>query len=79
MSKIVYRIVRHDGGWAYQANGTFSEPFQTHEQARKAAKLAAREQSAPGETAAIEYEDENGRWHHELAEGDDRPKTSVKG
>jgi hypothetical protein len=78
MSRIVYRIVRHDGGWAYQANGTFSEAFQTREQARQAAGLAAREQSIPGETATIEYEDENGRWHHELAAGDDRPQALVK-
>jgi hypothetical protein len=78
MSKIVYRIVRHDGGWAYQANGTFSEPFRTHEQAREAARLAAREQTEPGATATIEYEDADGRWHHEVAEGDDRPTALVK-
>jgi len=24
MSEIVYKVIRHDGGWAYQANGTFS-------------------------------------------------------
>jgi hypothetical protein len=78
MSKIVYRIVRHDGGWAYEANGTFSEAFHTREQAHAAAVLAAREQSVPGETASIEYEDENGRWHRELDPGDDRPEAMVK-
>ena len=79
MSKLVYRIVRHDGGWAYEVNGTFSEPFRTREEAREAARLAAREQKAPGEPTPIDYEDEKGRWHHEVAGGKDRPKTEVKG
>ena len=25
MSKIVYHIVKHDGGWAYKVDETFSE------------------------------------------------------
>ena len=79
MSKLVYRVVRHDGGWAYQANGTFSESFRTREEARRAARLAAREQAVPGEATPIDYEDDKGRWHHEIAAGTDRPKTVVKG
>lgn len=79
MAKLVYRVVRHDGGWAYEANGTFSEPFRTRELARKAAQLAASEQEVPGEPTAIDYEDEKGRWHQEVAGGTDRPKTVVKG
>jgi len=79
MSKLVYRVVRHDGGWAYEASGTFSEPFRTREEARKAARLAAREQEVPGEATPIDYEDPKGRWHHEIADGRDRPKTVVKG
>lgn len=79
MSKIIYKIVRHDGGWAYEANGTFSEPFRTRDEARAAARLAAREQSTLGESTPIDYEDEKGKWHHEIAEGDDRPRTVVKG
>ncbi len=31
----------------------------------------------PGDTAYIEYEDENGKWHTELALGIDRPDTDV--
>jgi hypothetical protein len=53
MSKITYKVVKHDGGWAYEANGTYSEPFPTRDAARKAAKLAASEQAAPGETTPI--------------------------
>ena len=79
MSKLVYRVVRHDGGWAYEADGTYSEPFPTREKAREAARLAADEQSAPGDAAAIVYEDEKGQWHREVSGGTDRPKTSVKG
>jgi len=41
MSKIVYQIVEHDGGWAYKVGGVFSEPFTSHEAALAAAKRAA--------------------------------------
>ena len=27
MTKVVYQIVEHDGGWAYKFNGVFSETF----------------------------------------------------
>jgi hypothetical protein len=79
MSKITYEIVKHDGGWAYRANGTYSESFRTHDEAREAAKLAAREQAQPGEETKISWEDSNGRWHHEVAKGDDRPQVDVEG
>jgi hypothetical protein len=79
MSKITYKVVKHDGGWAYEANGTYSEPFPTRDSARKAAKLAAIEQTAPGKTTKISYEDEQGRWHTEVDAGTDRPKTAVEG
>ncbi len=79
MAKVIYRIVQHDGGWAYRVDETFSERFATHDQARHAAERAAREQEEPGATAEIVYEDSQGRWHHELARGDDRPDVGVKG
>jgi Uncharacterized protein conserved in bacteria (DUF2188) len=79
MTKITYEIVQHDGGWAYRANGTFSEPFPTHDAARKAAERAAKEQAVPGETTPISYEDSKGHWHKEVAPGDDRPETDVEG
>ena len=72
MTKITYHIVEHDGGWAYKVDGVFSEPFPSHDLARKAAERAAREQHVPGEDA-------NGRWHEELAAGTDRPETDVEG
>jgi len=78
MDKVIYKVVKHDGGWAYEANGTYSEPFRTREAARKAAKLAACEQTVPGETTRISYEDGQGRWHNEVDSGTDRPTTAVE-
>ena len=78
MSHQTYEIVEHDGGWAYTADGVFSEPFPSHEEALIAAKRAAAEQQVGGETAAIEYETADGKWHEELASGDDRPSTEVR-
>ena len=79
MTKITYEIVEHDGGWAYRSGGVYSETFGSHDQARKAAERAAREQLLPGDETGIVYEDENGHWHAELSAGDDRPQTDVKG
>ena len=65
MSKVTYEIVEHDGGWAYRVDGTFSETFAS--------------QRVAGEEAGISYEDAKGRWHDELASGQDRPETDVEG
>ncbi len=74
MGAVTCRIVKHDGGWAYEVNGTYSEKFSTREAARKAARLAACEQVTPGETTSISCEDERGQ-----ADGRDGPKTTVEG
>lgn len=79
MVKIVYEIVEHDGGWAYRADGVFSETFPTHDAARAAALHAAKRQEEPGDTVGIEFEDRNGHWHRDLSRGDDRPETEVDG
>jgi Uncharacterized protein conserved in bacteria (DUF2188) len=78
MTKVTYRIVEHDGGWAYRVDTTFSETFPTREAARLAARRAAIEQQLAGETAEISWEDEQGRWHAETARGDDRPSVEVE-
>ena len=78
MSDVTYQIVEHDGGWAYQVNGVFSEPFPSHAAALKAAEIAASEQKTPGDTEVIEFEDSKGKWHTETARGSDRPDTHVK-
>ena len=79
MSKITYQIVRHDGGWAYRVDETFSETFPTHDAAHAAAERAAREQAMPGEATVISYEDKHGHWHREQSPASDRPEPKVKG
>ncbi len=77
MSHITYKVVEHDGGWAYTVNGVFSETFPDHAAALAAAKRAAAEQRTPGRTEVIEYETPDGPWHVETAPGSDRPETDV--
>jgi hypothetical protein len=79
MSKITYQIVKHDGGWAYRVDETYSETFPSHDLARKAAERAAKEQGVPGEATIISYEDKQGHWHDEKSAGNDRPEVKVKG
>lgn len=79
MSKLVYEVTEHDGGWAYRLNGAWSQTFPTHDAARAAAEEAAREQLIPGEDTDILYEDEEGKWHREPTSGHDRPEPEVKG
>jgi len=59
--KVVYRIVEHNGGWAYKVSDVFSETFPTHDDALAAAQTAAAEQQVAGETTDIEYETADGR------------------
>ena len=77
MSSVTYKVVQHDGGWAYTVDGVFSEPFPDHAAALAAAHRAANEQRVPGRTEVIQYEDADGRWHEETARGSDRPETDV--
>ena len=44
MAKLTYKIVEHDGGWAYKVGSTFSETFRTHQEALRAAEIASSEQ-----------------------------------
>jgi hypothetical protein len=60
MNKITFKIVKHDDGWAYEANGAHSEYFRTREAARKAARLAA---GAARETTLRSHEDKNAEWY----------------
>lgn len=79
MTQITYRLVEHDGGWAYKVGDTFSETFPNHDSARAAAVLASREQRVADQTAMIEYADASGTWVTERADGHDRPVTEVEG
>src|SRR5689334_12463607 len=78
MAHVTYKVVRHEDGWAYTVNGVFSESFPTHQEALETARRVAAEQRQPGQSETIEYEDERGKWHTELALGTDRPETDVE-
>ena len=41
MTHVTYKIVEHDGGWAYTVNGVFSEPFPSRATALAAARPLA--------------------------------------
>ena len=79
MVKLLYKIIEHDGGYAYQSSGTISETFPSHDAACAAVRRVAREQAQPGEDVGISFEDANGKWHEELSDGDDRPEVVVEG
>ncbi|MBY0564120.1 MAG: DUF2188 domain-containing protein [Hyphomonadaceae bacterium] len=79
MTHIVYEIIEHDGGWAFKLGDTISQSFPTREAAVAVAKRVANEQRLPDETTPIEWEDERGEWHEEIAKGDDRPDVEIKG
>lgn len=78
MSAAHYKIVEHDGGWAYKMGDVFSETFASRQDAHDAAERAAAEQRAPGDDAEIEWEDEKGKWRAEHSDGRDRPVTDVE-
>jgi len=77
MTRIVYDIVEHDGGWAYKLDDVFSETFDTKEQATAAAEDVAARQQLSGDDEAIQYQDEHGAWREEHAPGTDRPGVEV--
>jgi hypothetical protein len=77
MTKVIYEIVQHDGGWAYKAGDVLSETFASHNDALTAAQIAAAEQQVAGQTEGISYQDRDGKWHNEVAQGTDRPETDV--
>ena len=47
MANVIYRIVEHDGGWAYRVNGVFSEPFPTRDAARAEKTMAKLRAAGP--------------------------------
>ena len=78
MTRLVYEVVEHDGGWAYKLGDVFSEPYPTHDAAKAAAESAAAEQQLGGDDEAIEYQDRDGVWHEEQSSGGARPEVDVK-
>ena len=78
MAHVTYKIVPHDGGWTYTQGGVFAETYRSREAAIAAARARAAEQRTPGDTEAILFETADGKWHEELAEGEDRPEIEVE-
>jgi len=72
------KVVVADSAYAkekkYKVGSTFSETFPTHQDALRAAEIASAEQQVAGATDGIQYEDADGKWHEELADGRDRPQ-----
>ncbi len=79
MTQVHYRIVEHDGGWTYKVGDVFAETYRSHDDALAAARAAAEEQRQGGETVPISWQDADGKWHSETADGSDRPETDVEG
>jgi hypothetical protein len=75
--KITYEVVEHNGGFAYKVGDVFSETFATHAEAHRAAEDAAERQRLASGAETIVYQDDQGRWHNEVTQGDDRPDTEV--
>ena len=78
MTKLVYQVVEHDGGWTYKVGDVFAETYRSHDAARAAAANAAEEHRLAGTTETIAFETPDGVWHEEVADGDDRPETAVE-
>ncbi len=79
MTRLQYRIVQHDGGWAYRVGDSFSEPFPSKDAALAAARRAVAEQRIPTEATMIEWEDADGHWHTEQSDPLDRPDVDIQG
>ena len=77
MTEIHYKIVPHDGGWTYKLGDVFAETFRTHDDAMAAARAVVAEQQLAGDTVPISWQDADGKWHEEVAQGDDRPIADV--
>ena len=77
MTSIHYRIVEHDGGWTYKLGDVFAETYPSHSEALAAARAAAEEQQQGDETVPISWQDADGKWHEEVALGNDRPQADV--
>ena len=79
MPQITYSIQEHDGGWAYRLGDTWSETYPDHDSAFAAARRVAGEQKVPDEDTFIEYQNTEGEWINERADGQDRPSPEVEG
>ena len=66
MGRFVYQVVRHEKGWAYRLEHTYSQVFPTQSDAIAAAKATAREMHESDDETIVRVEDRPLRWRTEL-------------
>ncbi|MDK4723801.1 MULTISPECIES: hypothetical protein [Rhizobium] len=77
MMPLIYKVGKHDEGFAYRLGDVWSETFPDHESALAAAKSAAARQQQDGEDAQITYQLYDGRWLTEHVSRGEGPTTDV--
>jgi hypothetical protein len=62
-----YQVIRHQRGWAYRLEDTYSRVFPTQWEAVAAAKSAAIKMHEPGDETLVRVQDGGSNWRLELA------------
>ena len=62
MGQFRYQVVRHQHGWAYHLEETYSPVFPTSWEAIAAAKTAAHEKHEPGDTTTVRVQEGRLSW-----------------
>ncbi len=57
-----YKVVKHQGGWAYRLDASYSRLFPTQWEATAAAKTEAREMHEPGDNTQVHVQDGPCAW-----------------
>jgi hypothetical protein len=66
MGLFLYKVVKHQNGWAYRLEDTYSPVFTTQWEATAAAKKAAREMHEHGDFTQVKVKDGPLGWRTEL-------------
>ena len=62
MGQFHYQVARHQRGWAYRLENTYSPVFAASWEAIEAAKIAAREMHEPGDVTTVRVQDGPLSW-----------------
>jgi hypothetical protein len=62
-----YQVIRHQRGWAYRLEDTYSRVFPTQWEATAAAKTTALKMHEPGDETLVRVQDGGCNWRLELA------------
>lgn len=62
MGLFLYKVVKHQRGWAYRLDATYSRLFPTQWEATAAAKTEAREMHEPGDSTQVRVQDGSCSW-----------------